>query len=150
VITADIENILAIWHEHFKDANNQYSEFEDSDIEYFVGCMLYNHFSFEYALDTMKTIDLSYDFLTNCGDEEYKKVLGIIDSIKLEDEEQKIDYLQNYLEFAMKRYSGDELYLIGRLKYHVDSLQERFQTQQKAQKVVFEKPKPKSANPLLR
>ena len=79
-----IEKILEIWHKHFIDEEKQYSEFESSDIEYFVGCMLYNHFNFSTALDTMKTIDLSYDFLSSC-DEEYDEIESIIKSIEFDD-----------------------------------------------------------------
>ncbi len=62
-----IEKVLKIWHEYFADEDKQYSEFESSDIEYFVGCMLYNHFAFSKALENLKTMDLSYDFLSACG-----------------------------------------------------------------------------------
>ena len=54
-----VDEVLDIWHSHFSDKTRQYSGFEASDIEYFVACMLYNHFAFSKALDTMKTIDLS-------------------------------------------------------------------------------------------
>jgi hypothetical protein len=146
-----MENIklaLDIWHTHFRDAKYQYTEFEPSDIEYFVGCMLYNYFDFEHALQTMKTIDLSYDFLQNCGDDEYKKVKEIIESIKLDTQKQKIDFLQNFIKEAQKKYNDDELYLINRLDYHVSSLAQRHKDDIKAKRVVFERPV-KKANPLL-
>lgn len=53
-----IQEALDIWHKHFEDEENQYTEFESSDIEYFVGCMLYNHFAFSKALENLKTMDL--------------------------------------------------------------------------------------------
>ena len=88
-----IDKILDIWHKHFEDEANQYSEFEHSDIEYFIGCMLYNHFKFKKALATMKTMDLSYDFLSACGNE-YDEIKSIINSIEFEDEIDKLQFLQ--------------------------------------------------------
>jgi len=136
------QKILDIWHKHFSDEDRQYSEFEDSDIEYFVGCMLYNHLNFSYALDTMKTIDLSYDFLSSCGDE-YDDIANIIKSIEIEDEEQKIAFLKEYIKASQAKYSGDELYLLNRLAYHVDGVLQRFLAGQKAKVVEF-------VNPLMR
>ena len=144
-----IERILEIWHEHFSDEENQYSEFESSDIEYFVGCMLYNHFAFSRALDTMKTIDLSYDFIESCSDE-YDEIMRIIQSIDFDDELAKLEFLQNYISAAKAKYSGDELYLLNRLESHIDSMADRYKNDIKAQKVTFEAPAARSANPLLR
>lgn len=136
------QNILNIWHKHFLDEDRQYSEFEDSDIEYFVGCMLYNHFNFTHALDTMKTIDLSYDFLSECG-YEYDEITSIIKSIDIEDEEQKIAFLQEFIKESQAKYSSDALYLLNRLAFHVDGVANRFLAGQRAKKVEF-------VNPLLR
>ncbi len=144
-----IEKILEIWHKHFSDEDKQYSEFENSDIEYFVGCLLYNHFAFSKALDTMKTIDLSYDFLESCGDE-YDEIMAIIKSIELEDEKRRLDFLQGFIVDAKKKYSDDELYLLNRLEYHVNGVMQRLINDEEAKKVNFEAPKPRSANPLLR
>ncbi len=102
------DKILEIWHNYFKDEDRQYSEFESSDIEYFVGCLLYNHFNFSKALDTMKTIDLSYDFLESCGSE-YDEIMAIVKSIVYEDEMQKLAFLQSFIIDAKKKYSDDEL-----------------------------------------
>jgi len=143
------EKILEIWHKHFESEEKQYSEFESSDIEYFVGCLLYNHFAFSKALDTMKSIDLSYDFLESCGDE-YDEIIAIIKSIELEDEKQRIEFLQNFIADAKKKYSEDELYLLNRLEYHVDGVMQRYESGEEAKKVNFEAPEPRSANPLLR
>lgn len=143
------EKILATWHKHFEMEENQYSEYESSDIEYFVGCLLYNHFAFEKALDTMKTIDLSYDFLESCGDE-YDEILAIVKSIEMEDEKQKIEFLQEFISEAKKKYSDDELYLLNRLEYHVSGVKERYESGEKAKKVEFEAPAQRPANPLLR
>ena len=143
-----IEKILDIWHKHFKLEENQYIEFEPSDIEYFVGCMLYNHFAFSYALDTMRTIDLSYDFLESCGEKEYEEVKKVISSIDISDEEEKILFLKDFIKNSQEKYTEDELYLLNRLSYHINSLYERFETGTKASKVVFQKPI-KNPNPLL-
>lgn len=133
------QKILDIWHKHFSDEDRQYSEFEDSDIEYFVGCMLYNHFNFSYALDTMKTIDLSYDFLCSCGDE-YDEIVSIIKTIEIADEEQQIEFLQEFIRESQAKYSADELYLLNRLALHVNGVKERFLAQKRAQRVEFVNP----------
>ncbi len=144
-----IERILTIWHEHFSDEDRQYSEFESSDIEYFVGCLLYNHFAFSKALDTMKTIDLSYDFLASCSDE-YDEIMAMIKSIDFDDELLKLEFLQNYIRDAKLKYSDDELYLLDRLESHVNSMADRYRDNIEAQKVTFEAPPARPANPLLR
>ncbi|QOY55723.1 hypothetical protein HUE87_05720 [Candidatus Sulfurimonas marisnigri] len=144
-----IEKILEIWHKHFESEDRQYSEFEDSDIEYFVGCLLYNHFSLSKSLDTMKTIDLSYDFISECGDE-YDEVMSIIKSIDFDDETQKLEFLQNYLTQVKSKYSGDELYLLNRLEYHVNGIAQRYKNDEESETVVFDAPVSKSRNPLLR
>ena len=150
-MTTKIEKILTLWHKHFEDEEYHYSEFESSDIEYFVGCLLYNHFNFSKALDTMKTIDLSYDFLESCGESEYEEVMALVKSIEFKTEEEKLAFLQNYLKEAKQKYSEDELYLLNRLSYHVDGMAQRYQADIDAQSVDFKALKqPRSANPLLR
>ena len=134
-----IEKILTIWHEHFSNEENQYSEFESSDIEYFVGCMLYNHFAFSKALDTMKTIDLSYDFIGACSDE-YDEITGMIESIDFDDELVKLDFLQSYIRAAKLKYSGDELYLLNRLGYHIEAMAERYAKGVNAAPIDFQNP----------
>lgn len=143
------EKILEIWHKHFGDEEKQYSEFESSDIEYFVGCMLYNHFNFSTALDTMKTIDLAYDFLNSC-DEEYDEIMAIIKSIEFDDEKDSIEFLQNFIAESQKKYNANELYLLNRLAYHMDGVYERYINGEKAKKVDFTAPAKANANPLLR
>ena len=134
-----IERILTIWHEHFSDEDRQYSEFESSDIEYFVGCLLYNHFAFSKALDTMKTIDLSYDFIESCSDE-YDEITRMVESIDFDDELAKLDFLQNYIRESRLKYSGDELYLLNRLQYHVDAMAERYEKDVNAAPIDFQNP----------
>ncbi len=144
-----IEKILNKLHEFFKDEDKQYTEYEDSDIEYFVGCMLYNHFCFDNALSTMKTIDVSYDFLVSCEDI-YDDVVREIKTIALENENEKLNFLQDYLNEVSKKYTSDELYLLNRLKYHVGGVRQRYDGEIEEQKVDFVTPKPRSKNPLLR
>ena len=146
-----VVKILDIWHQRFENEEFQYSEFENSDIEYFVGCLLYNHFAFSKALETMKTIDLSYDFIESCGSE-YDEIMDIIKTIEFETEEQKLDFLQNFLIEAKSKYSLDELYLLNRLSYHIDGMAQRYKENLDTDNVTFIPPEPKvcSANPLLR
>ena len=135
-----IEKILENWHEHFKDENNQYSEFEPSDVEYFVGCMLYNHFAFSKAHHNLKTIDLSYDFLTSCGDELYKEQVASIAEISFETESEKLQFLQEYIEKARAKYTKPELYLLDRLAYHVDAMAQRYEKDVAVKQINFENP----------
>jgi len=146
-----IDEILTTWHKHFEDEENQYSEFEDSDIEYFVGCMLYNHFNFTKALNTMKTIDLSYDFLESCGDE-YDEIKAKIESIELADDLEKLKFLQEFIKESQAKYSADELYLLNRLDNHVAGVLERTLADVEVGSVEFKKPEvpTRSPNPLLR
>ena len=148
IMKTKIDNVLKIWYEYFSNEENQYTEFESSDIEYFVGCMLYNHFAFSKALDTMKTMDLSYDFLSACGDE-YDEIKQMIESIKFDDEMQKLEFLQNFIDESRAKYTQDELYLLDRLKLHIDNLEKIYNKEITPQKVEFVK-ETKPVNPLLR
>ena len=144
-----IQTVLDIWHKHFEDEKHQYSEFEKSDIEYFVACLLYNHFAFSKALDTMKTMDLSYDFISECGDE-YDEILAIIKTINYKDELEALELLQNFVLESKKKYSFDESYLLRRMQNHLNALLEIYETQKEIEKIQFIKPKQevKSKNPL--
>ena len=144
-----VNKALEIWHKHFEDENKHYIEFEKSDIEYFVSCMIYNHFNFKNALSTMKSIDLSYDFLCACGNE-YDEIKSIIDSIKLDSELEEIEFLQNFIKDSQAKYTQDERYLLDRMAYHVDGVLNRFKEDIKEQKVEFIDPASKSMNPLLK
>ncbi|MBA1433494.1 MAG: hypothetical protein FAF04_07885 [Epsilonproteobacteria bacterium] len=137
-----IQKVLDILHKHFADEANQYSEFEPSDIEYFVGCMLYNHFAFSKAHHNLKTMDLSYDFLSACG-EEYEEIEQIIASINFASEEEALAFLQNFIEVSRSKYTKSELYLLDRLKYHVDAMAERYEKGVDVKHIDF-------TNPLLR
>jgi len=136
------EKILEIWHKHFSDEARQYSEFEPSDIEYFVGCLLYNHFAFSKALHTMKTMDLSYDFLSECG-EEYDEVQAIIKTIEFNDEIKSLEFLREFIKESKAKYTPSELYLLNRLEYHVEAMAERYYKDVEVEHIDFE-------NPLLR
>lgn len=140
---------LSMWHEHFENVEHQYSEFEKSDIEYFIACLLYNNFAFSKALDTMKTMDLSYDFITECGNE-YDEVLNIIKSVHFDNELDSLEFLQDFIRESKLKYNADESYLLNRMQNHIDAMAERYNTGKEAQTVSFEKPKPKSRNPLER
>ena len=137
-----VDNVLQLWHKHFEDEENQYSEFESSDIEYFVGCMLYNHFNFSKALETMKTIDLSYDFLSSCGDE-YEEVQSIIASVTFDTELESLEFLQSFIQKSIEKYTQPELYLLNRLNYHVNAMAQRYAKGVDARPIDFQ-------NPLLR
>jgi len=137
-----IINILETWHKFFEDEENQYSEFEPSDIEYFVGCMLYNHFAFSKAHHNVKSIDLSYDFLSSCGDE-YEDFKKIIESIDFANEEDALHFLEEYINESKAKYTKPELYLLERLEYHVNAMAQRYEKDVTVKKIDFE-------NPLLR
>jgi len=138
-----VEKVLISWHKHFSDEANQYSEYEPSDIEYFVGCMLYNHFAFSKAHHNLKTMDLSYDFLSSCGDTLYEENKAMIESIVFEDEVEKLQFLQEYIQEAKAKYTKPELYLLDRLDYHVSAMAERYEKNVDVKHIDF-------ANPLLR
>jgi len=134
-----IQTVLDIWHKHFANEKYQYSEFESSDIEYFVGCLLYNHFAFSKALDTMKTMDLSYDFISECT-QEYDEVMKIINSIQTSSELESLEILQNFISESKKKYTQDELYLLNRLEYHVNAMAQRYTQNVDAKPVKFINP----------
>lgn len=144
----EIDKTLEIWHDYFSNEEKQYGEYEPSDIEYFVGCLLYNNFAFSKALETMKTMDLSYDFLNACSDE-YDDVIAIIKSIELDDEMKKVEFLQNFIRESKAKYTKPELYLLNRLEYHINELAQRYVSGVVPQKIDFEaKSKPCKVNPL--
>ncbi|QOP41535.1 hypothetical protein [Sulfurimonas marina] len=134
----NIEKALEIWHKRYEDEEHQYSEFEPSDIEYFIGCMLYNHFNFSKAVPTMKTIDLSYDFLSTCGDAEYEEVKKLIEDIKFENEKEAVDFLLKFIQESRSKYTPSELYLLNRLLNHVTLLLERYENDQEPSQVNFQ------------
>lgn len=122
----NLEKALNIFHTRYENEENQYGEFEASDIDYFIGCMLYNHFAFSKAVPTMKTIDLSYDFLSTCGDAEYEEVKALIEAISFENEIEAVDFLLEFIQEVSKKYTRFELYLLDRLLKHIELLKERY------------------------
>ncbi|MCW8839247.1 MAG: hypothetical protein OQK11_11150 [Thiovulaceae bacterium] len=134
-----VKKVLELIHKHFEDEDKQYSEYESSDVEYFVGCMLYNHFAFSKALENLKTMDLSYDFLSSFRDEEYAEIEKIVESIDFEKEEEKLLFLENYISKAKDKYSASELYLLNRIDGHVKALKGIYDGSIIPQKVVFKK-----------
>jgi len=134
-----IESILNIWYKHFENEENQYSEFENSDIDYFVGCLLYNQFAFSKALETMKTMDLSYDFIESCGDE-FDEIMSMIKTIKFSDETEALKFLEDYIVSSKAKYTKPELYLLNRFDYHVSAMAERYAKGVNATPVDFENP----------
>jgi len=133
------DKILTIWHKHFEEEDKQYSEFEHSDIEYFVGCMLYNHFAFSKALENLKTMDLSYDFLESCGDE-YDEIMALVKSIEFESEEEKLKFLQAYIQESRSKYTASELYLLNRLQNHIQTLADIYSGEKDVEPVDFLNP----------
>ena len=133
------DKILTIWHKHFEDEENQYSEYESSDIEYFVACMLYNHFAFSKALANLQTMDLSYDFLSSCGDE-YDEIQAIIKTIEFESEEEKLSFLESFIEESRAKYSNPELYLLNRLHNHIQTLAGIYSGSMSVDHVDFQNP----------
>jgi len=145
-----IEKLLTMLHKHFEDEEKQYSEYESSDIEYFVGCILYNNFAFSKALENLQTMDLSYDFLSAFSDEEYDEVKKIIDSIVFDTEEEKLAFLQEYIAKAKEKYTSPELYLLNRIDGHVRTLKSIYEGLITPQKVEFEPKQKVYSNPLLK
>ena len=131
--------ILRIWHKHFEDEEKQYSEYEPSDIEYFVGCILYNHFAFSRALENLQTMDLSYDFLSSCGDE-YDEIQALIKEIKFESEEESLAFLQSYIQESLSKYKPSELYLLNRLYKHIHTLADIYSGGLNVDPVDFQNP----------
>ena len=135
----NLEKALNIFHTRYENEEYQYSEFEASDIDYFIGCMLYNHFAFSKAVPTMKTIDLSYDFLSTCGDAEYEEVKALIEAIHFDSEIQAVDFLLEYIQEVSKKYTRFELYLLDRLLKHIELLKERYVQDVTPQSVDFQR-----------
>ncbi len=136
-----IEEACAIWHAWFDDSDeHDYSEKEPSDIEYFIGCMLYNQFAFEKAISTMKEMDIGLDFLDATG-ASYGDVKALLTQIEVKDDFEAIDLLQSHIRRAIQRYEGDRmaLYLINRLAGHINTLEQIYKGKVDRREVDFEK-----------
>ena len=62
----------------------------------------------------MKTIDLSYDFLKSCGDE-FEDIKATIESINLDSEMDKIEFLKKFITESKNKYTKAEAYLRNRI-----------------------------------
>jgi len=136
-----IEDACQIWHAWFDDSEeHDYSEKEPSDIEYFIGCMLYNQFAFEKAISTMKTMDIGLDFLDATGNS-YAEVKALLTQIDAKDDLEKLALLQDHITKSIKRYEGDRmaLYLINRLAGHINTLEAIYRGKVDRRDVDFEK-----------
>ncbi len=118
-----IEKACSLWHTWFEDDSHDYSESEASDVEYFVGVMLYNHFAFSKALSTMKTMDIGLDF-KNAAGSTYVEVYDLLGSIKSDDELELLILLQDHIKRSLEKYSSDRMacYLLDRLNNHIKTL----------------------------
>jgi hypothetical protein len=137
-----IEKACALLHAHFEDEANDYSEREDSDVEYFVGVIMYNHFDFSKALATMKTMDVGSDFIKAAG-KRYIEVCELIDSIKSDDEPELLTLLQDHIERALEKYGNDLMscYLLNRLQNHINNLAGIYAGEVNAEDIDFTKRK---------
>ena len=134
-----IEKACTLWHEWFKDEDHDYSEREDSDVEYFIGVLLYNQFAFEKALSTMKTMDVAYDFIQAC-DESYYEVRGLLAQLKVHDDMEALALLQQHIRKSIEKYRvGGDLYLLNRLAGHINTLEGIYDDRIKADEVDFER-----------
>lgn len=118
-----IEEACTLWHTWFEDPGHDYSESEPSDVEYFIGVMMYNHFAFSKALSTMKTMDIGLDFKQAAGSS-YVEVYELIGSIKSEDELELLALLQQHINRSLEKYGNDRMacYLLNRLYNHIKTL----------------------------
>jgi len=134
-----IEKACDIWHEWFKDEEHDYSERDDSDVEYFIGVMLYNQFAFEKALSTMKTMDIAVDFLQAC-EGSYDEVRDLLSRLKVKDDAEALALLQQHIRNAIDKYRvGGDLYLLNRLAGHINTLDGIYKNEIKADEVDFER-----------
>lgn len=137
-----IEKACAMLHACFEDEANDYSEREDSDVEYFVGVIMYNLFGFSKALSTMKTMDVGSDFAKAAG-KTYIEVCELIDSIKSDDELELLALLQNHIKRSLEKYGSDPMscYLLKRLENHISNLAAIYAGEVKVEEIDFRKRK---------
>ena len=136
-----IEQACDVWHKWFDDSDeHDYSEKEPSDIEYFMGCMLYNQFAFEKAISTMQKMDIGLDFLDATGDS-YGEVKNLLTQIEVENDLEAVDLLQQHIARSMALYGEDRmaLYLINRLAGHINTLEKIYRGKIDRRDVDFEK-----------
>ena len=126
-----------IWHIHFTDEKHHYSEFEASDIEYFISVLLYNQFKFKRALETMQTMEIANDFLEESGDT-FQEVQKELANISFEHDEDAIIFILDFINQSRENYSRSEQYLLNRIEKHIILLQERYSKNEEAKTVDFE------------
>ncbi len=135
----------ALLHEWFNDEDHYYSEYEPSDIEYFIAVMLYNQFQFKLAVKTMLVMDIGSDFIEACEEKIYE-TRELLSSIKFDTDEEAVEMLLEYIHAAQAHYPKSECYLLDRIENHILLLKDRYKTQSMPEEVVFEK-KTKSTYP---
>ena len=132
------EQALEIWHKHFSNEAHQYSEFEPSDIEYFIAVLLYNQFAFEKALETMQTMEVANDFTDEAG-ATLLKVEGILKNITFSSDEEAVAFLLDFIQRSKTKYKPSELYLLNRIEKHIELLQERYKKNEDLSVIDFTK-----------
>lgn len=130
------ERALEIWHQHFSDEKHHYSEFEKSDIEYFIAVLLYNQFSFKKALETMKTMEIANDFLEESG-ETFNEVVDILSNITFQTDEEAVEFLLDFIRKSKSDYTPSECYLLNRIENHVQLMKERYENNEEVKTVDF-------------
>jgi hypothetical protein len=128
--TQQLQEIEKLWHTWFEADENEYSEMEASDIEYFIGVLLYNHFDFALALPNLKTMEIANDFYKAAGSS-YTEVQTIINNISFESDEKAMEFLYTYVTTSQQKYTVSERYLLNRLLNHIDALYKRIKTDEK-------------------
>lgn len=135
-----IEKACTVWHAWFEDDANDYSEREDSDVEYFIGVLMYNHFAFSKAIPTMKTMDLGADFI-QAADASYAEVNSLIGSVRSDDELVLLALLQGHIKRSLEKYGNDPMdcYLLTRLDNHIKTLAGIYTGEVQVKTMDFEK-----------
>lgn len=133
-------------HKWFENEEHQYSEYEPSDVEYFVAVFLYNQFKFEKAVKTMQTMDVGSDFLDACGTQ-YNEMIALVNSVKFDNDEEAVVFLLDFIHQSQAKYTKAENYLLDRIEKHIILLQERYiQDSEVPEPVNFEVPQKKLYN----
>lgn len=127
---------LDIWHKYFSDETHHYSEFENSDIDYFIAVLLYNQFAFAKALKTMKTMEIANDFLEEAG-ETLNEVEGILKNITFKSDEEAVEFLLDFIRTSKNSYTPSECYLLNRIEKHVQLMKERYENDEEVTSVDF-------------
>ena len=130
----------ALLHQWFEDESHHYSEFEDSDVEYFTAVMLYNQFKFKLAVPTMKVMEIGLDFQGAC-EAKFSEATDALKDISFKRDEEAVEFLLDFIRRSKKLYSADENYLLERIEKHIVLLQERYIKQEVPSTVDFNRQK---------